>query len=362
MRLPLPLMGRDGSAASPLAPTRRRLNDRRPFPRRCGRMRQSLRLPLLLALVLSHGWTSAQAQETLWPAPRSSHGMTWHDRLGQVVVLGGVEQTARTRWMWGWDGTNWAVLDTTGPGDRGHFGFAYDSARDRLVLHGGLTAGPDRAVEPARHGDTWEWDGRAWSRRPEGGPGARDHTAMAFDPVRRVVVLFGGGRPDGALLGDTWTWDGTAWVEASRNGPPARATHRLVWDDARQVVFLFGGWGASGLLADTWTWDGTRWTELEPGPGPAPRFASRMAYDARGGDVVLYGGRGDERDFADTWIWDGARWTRRETEGPGPLNVHEMAYDPRRERVVLFGGFHAGEMYADLWEWDGSGWEQMLPD
>lgn len=325
-------------------------------------MRAATGSTLLSAALLMAASPSA-AQETLWPAPRSSHAMVWHAGLEQVVVLGGVDDDPRARWMWGWDGTNWSILDTLGPGDRGHFGFAYDAARDRLVLHGGMTAFADRAREPLRHGDTWEWDGAAWRAVAEGGPGLRDHTAMAYDPERKVVVLFGGGRPDQTLLGDTWTWDGEAWREVATGGPPARATHRLVWDARRRAVVLFGGWGVDGLLADTWTWDGTGWTEAGPGEsGPAPRFASRMAYDAAREVVVLYGGRGDAGDFADTWTFDGAAWSALDVAGPGLLNVHAMAYDPRRERVVLFGGFHAGQSFADLWEWDGARWEPMLPD
>jgi hypothetical protein len=285
-----------------------------------------------------------------------------------VVVLGGGGDDPRASWMWGWDGINWTVLDTLAPGDRAHFGFAYDSARDRLVLQGGFTPAPEPDQEPTRHGDTWEWDGTAWRRVAEGGPGVRDHTAMAFDPVRNVGVLFGGGRPDQTLLSDTWVWNGGDWRQLDAPGPPARAAHRLVWDERRGVVVLFGGWGAAGLLADTWIWDGRAWTERSDTRNrasavPTPRFASRMAYDGKRGEIMLYGGRGDSGDFADTWIWDGSSWSEREVDGPGPLNVHEMAYDPRRERVVLCGGFHAGEgTYADVWEWDGEAWEQILPD
>jgi hypothetical protein len=312
----------------------------------------------------------AVAQETLWPAPRSSHSMAWHSGLGVVVLLGGVVEEPRASWTWGWDGVGWTALDSLGPADRAHFGLAYDAARDRLVLHGGFTMPDGSGGDPVPHGDTWEWDGREWNRAAEGGPGVRDHTAMVYDPERRVVVLFGGGRPDRTLLGDTWTWDGESWHEIEAPGPPARATHRLVWDEGRKSVLLFGGWGEDGLLSDTWAWDGRAWTPVGAGPGidagdaagPSARFASRMAYDAARGVTVLYGGRGESADFADTWVWDGSAWSARDVDGPGPLNVHEMVYDPVRERVVLFGGFHAGETYADVWEWDGDGWEHMLPD
>lgn len=327
-------------------------------------MRTTLGTMRFLLIAVSLLPAPATAQETPWPTPRSAHSMVWHSGLGMVVLLGGLGEGPRSAspWMWGWDGTNWTVLDTLGPGDRAHFAFAYDAARDRLVLHGGNTQS-DPGADPVPYGDTWEWDGSAWSRVAEGGPGVRDHTAMVYDPERRVVVLFGGARPPQVLLDDTWIWDGERWTRVDAPGPPARATHRLVWDAVRKAAVLFGGWGADGLLADTWSWDGHRWSRLaEGGVGPATRFATRMAYDAARDETVLYGGRGDQGDFDDSWIWDGSSWSEREVGGPGPLNVHEMAYDPRRERVVLFGGFHAGENYAWVWEWDGEAWEQMLPD
>jgi len=46
-----------------------------------------------------------------------------------------------------------------GPGPRGGFGMAYDSARGKTVLYGG---GVDAGIPTDR--DTWEWDGTNWRR------------------------------------------------------------------------------------------------------------------------------------------------------------------------------------------------------
>lgn len=42
------------------------------------------------------------------------------------------------------------------------------------------------------------------------GPGARNVHAMAYDPVRRVVVLHGGFHAPERFT-DTWEWDGRSW-------------------------------------------------------------------------------------------------------------------------------------------------------
>ena len=55
-------------------------------------------------------------------------------------------------------------------------------------------------------GDTWEWDGTAWTQRsPASAPSPQQGHAMAYDAARGRVVLFGG--HDSFRRGDTWEWD-----------------------------------------------------------------------------------------------------------------------------------------------------------
>ena len=56
------------------------------------------------------------------------------------------------------------------------------------------------------------WEQTAWTSAPVDGLSPRYLPAVAFDPVRRVLVLFGGGATTGmSLYGDTWEFDGTTW-------------------------------------------------------------------------------------------------------------------------------------------------------
>src|SRR5260370_14021358 len=112
-------------------------------------------------------------------------------------------------------------LSSPVPSARWGHGLAYDSARGKTVLFGGLGAS-------GFVGDTWEWDSAAgtWTLRATTGPGARYAHAMVYDSVRRKIVLFGGISCSFAfcLLGDTWEWDGAAgtWTLRATTGPPAR--------------------------------------------------------------------------------------------------------------------------------------------
>ena len=293
------------------------------------------------------------AQAVAWPEPRSAHGMVWHAQRQETLLMGGAAGDSA---LWAWNGVRWRRAVVGGPADRGHFGFAYDAARNRLVVHGGTPLGT--GTRAARlSGETWEWDKRTWRRVAEaGGPGKRDHHAMVYDPVRREVVLFGGSDSAGRNLADTWGWNGRSWRKLADDGPAARATHRMVFDVGRGIVMLYGGWGDSGVLNDTWEWNGERWQRAADGP-PA-RFATRLAYDVARRRTVLFAGRG-AADFSDTWEYDGRDWKRIEVAGPSERNVHALVYDPRARAVLSFGGFHSGTRFNDLWSFDGATWKQI---
>jgi hypothetical protein len=180
--------------------------------------------------------------------------MAFDEARGVVVVFGGNGSNG----TWTWDGNQWTLADSSsGPGPLAHHAMSYDRRRQRVVMYGGfpITGG-------ARLSDTWEWNGSRWERAAtNGNPGARSHHRMAYDPVRGVTVLFGGGDSTST---ETWTYDGRAWQRHDAPGPGARWSHAMAWDESRQRVVLFGGGQGArpfGPLGDTWEWDGGRWTQ-----------------------------------------------------------------------------------------------------
>jgi hypothetical protein len=52
-------------------------------------------------------------------------------------------------------------------------------------------------------------------------PPARDAHALVYDPLRRRTVLFGGRSAAFTHFGDTWEWDGAAWTFVPAMGPAA---------------------------------------------------------------------------------------------------------------------------------------------
>jgi hypothetical protein len=212
------------------------------------------------------------------------------------VLFGGSVGAEPTDDTWEWDGDTWIVRTpaTRPPARYGH-AMAYDAARGKTVLFGGLG---ERVSA-----DQWEWDGVDWARVvPPVLPPMRSNFAMAYDADRRKIVLFGGQGTSGPL-GDVWEWDGTTWSDrtpAAGPAPKPRIRHALVYSMARKRMQLFGGL----LFNDLWEWDGAAWTQLLPSTAPSPREGPAMVCDAARGELVLFGGdRGEAFHgiMGDTW-------------------------------------------------------------
>ncbi|MCX7019250.1 MAG: kelch repeat-containing protein [Candidatus Sumerlaeota bacterium] len=240
---------------------------------------------------------------------------------------------------------------------------AYDSARNRVVLFGGVSI--DESIREVN--ETWEWDGASWMQlHPAVSPPARDGHAMAFDTVRRRVVLFGG-VAGSFYYNDTWEWDGTNWTQCMpANSPSPRSEHAMVWDVSRNRVFLFAGGHGITDESDTWEWDGSNWTQLAPLNAPPGRRAHAMAYDAGRDRIVLFGGYdhlGMSYDYLDdTWEWNGVDWDERTpVTVPAARSLCAMAYDLTHNRIVMFGGLESTDAPSDsTWLWDGVNWTQPL--
>lgn len=245
------------------------------------------------------------------------------------------------------------------------------------VLFGGRVDGGVPGGIP--DGETWHWNGTCWSpiSFPAGcgcgingfQPCPRYNHAMAYDSVRRKVVLFGG--TDGTtLVGDTWEYDPFAQPPSWQcmmplGGPSPRQGHAIVYDSDVGLVVLFGGADdAVTLKDDTWVWDGTSWQELNCTVRPPRRTEHAMTFDASQGKTVLFGGTGLTSALNDTWLLDinivgpvySCEWTEvcniaPPTSLPEPRHGHAMAYDSNRGRSVLFSGYRAliDAVMGDTW-------------
>lgn len=339
-------------------------------------------------------WTEVTPQAGS-PSARFGAGMTYDLERGRIVLVGGSEMTD----TWTWDGTSWTQLVTSGRLPLASFvGLAYDARRrqvvwsadqETFVLEGSTWRDVTTSLSPTpsfRTGtlhltyderrarlvafglsvlygwtETWEWDGHEWAEVGDflGSPPARRDGAMAYDPSRREVVLFGGLDGAGRPLNDTWVFDGLFWSPRSSSGSPrARSHSRMVFDTARDALVLYGGLGATSPLADTWTWDGAAWTTPALPASPPPMWDLGLAYDERRREVLLFG-QESSTSSASTWVLDGTGWREVAARGTGPSTRRgpAMAYDRQTGQVVLFGGFDTSSNFLlDTWLFGGAGW------
>jgi hypothetical protein len=219
---------------------------------------------------------------------------------------------------WTWDGVTWTqATPGTAPPARYDHALAYDAARERVVLFGGYgaTAGTCGAVGHRQCSDTWEWDGATWREsRPAAAPAARSGHAMAYDEARQRTVLFGGDAAEAAACdgfsprcSDTWEWDGATWTPIRPVvGPVGRVKPAMAYDPSRGRVVLYGGSGpalrrcnnpSNLVCADTWEWDGATWRERKTSIGPTGLLSVALTYDSAQRALLLL------RGGTDTWEW-----------------------------------------------------------
>lgn len=287
----------------------------------------------------------------------------YHPTFQKVILVNGGPDRGKPASdpleLWSWDGKSWSLVsaDPDGPAWRNFAGAAFDTKRNRLILHGGVQDQNSRMEE------TWEWDGAIWTRFDVPGPSYREGAMMAYDEARGVSVLYGGANETFELFGDTWTWDGTQWTQVSTTGPQPRFPSTLVYDSAREKVLLFSGHFVDNTsyidYEDFWEWDGVQWDEIVvEGEKPGARNIAQLVFDPLTNHVLLFGG-GQEEFLSDLWSWDGTIWTHIITSDGPTRSGAGAAYDLERQRLVLFGGVDkpGGKAITDTWEWDGQRWD-----
>jgi N-acetylneuraminic acid mutarotase len=238
--------------------------------------------------------------------------------LNGIIYMfgGGGEGAALGEYLsdtWAWDGTTWTQLDVSGPSARA--GAAMAPLGDKLVLFGGGAPG-EYGLEYTLD-DTWTFDGTSWTQIMVTGPSSRGGGVM--QPLGDKLVLFGGSSCAGNrytwtcnVLGDTWTWDGTAWTALDVSGPSARSIAAMA--PTGDELVLYGGYTTSldagdGNLGDMWSWNGTAWTQLPVTGGIGPMYGNVMTEVSSG--VLMF----DCQD-SQTWASSGTSWTRVATVWP----------------------------------------------
>ena len=305
------------------------------------------------ALLLAATTASAQWQQitpTLSPSGRGGHGMTFDPINGGVLIFGGdtlgfpvgaVNQT------WSYNGTTWAQLSpATSPPASAGIELVFDFNRGVFVTYGSLNTSPFGGASADR---TWEYNGTTWTQIfPVTTPGGLGLYGMCFDSARNKVVIYGGIADNffPIAANGTWEYDGTNWALITTAGSPGPLERpAMCFHTGLGKNVLFGGIDPqTGGVDTTWLYDGTNWTAAAVvGSKPAARTGAKMVYDNVRGICVMTGGADPISGSAivDTWEFDLANltWTQVPTATTGRLNAG-LAFVPGRRQVVQFGGWN----------------------
>lgn len=197
-----------------------------------------------------------------------------------------------------------------------------------------------------------------------------------YDSASNRLITFGGltaaGRTnDTRVLSNANGLGGSpAWTQLSPSGgpPPARNGHVGVLDSANNRLVIFGGYGGGPAFNDVWVLTnangsgGTpQWSQLSPGgPAPAARIYSSAVYDPASNRMMIFGGCPTPAFCSwlnDTWVLINAnglggapQWIQLSPVGslPSQRYAHDAGYDPGSNRMLIFGG-SAGPANNDTW-------------
>lgn len=278
--------------------------------------------------------TSWQLMTSTLPR-RTGHQAAWHAGSNKVLMYGGYNTASGPlpggdRTVRSWDG---AVFGLEWENDNGRW---LGSLGNSLVSVGA--------------NGVFEWIENRWHRIGTAPPNPNfsqsDAMSLVEDTLRQRLVLIDG---QGVLQ----EFDGVAWHGPFANTFPPRLRAAVAFDPARGVVTLFGGYsfGTQSLRNDTWEWNGNSWTAVALANPPAPRSDAALGFDPVLGVMLLHGGSNTGFPVTDTWVRQGSAWQQIPTAtlpaSGGRLVLHEQE-----------GRLHLGG--AGLWRWTGTDWQQVL--
>lgn len=213
----------------------------------------------------------------------------------------------------------------------------------------------------------------AWSQI-EDGPSDLFWTCSAFDPVQRLMYVFGGMDNLGAvhaalrILDVDATAPPTTWTSVTPLGAPdPRFGSSLVYDPLGNRLILFGGQIDGSPVSTNELWEyqlGTStWNPLSLANPPLARQHHTAVYDAGLDRMVVYGGRTadgsaiiDDVDVLSLPAAGTPAWSSFTLSGTPPLTapeprfLHSAVYDG--QRMIIFGGGSGSGPIQDTWALD----------
>ena len=281
-------------------------------------------------------------------------------RRRQLVLLGGVDDRLVSHAaMQSFDFSTgaWTVTaPPVGPDTRNAYAAAYDHARDRVLLFGGISRRDFRLLD-----DLWSRTSRdgQWHRLEVAGtpPSGRENAVLVEDPARDRFLLVGGlvGAPSPVEVWELSHPSSPVWSLLVLDGVAPDRVDGAVLDEPRNRLIVHGAVSQPFEEAE---WELTlgpspRWRRLPVVGAASPPQQCGFTLDRARGRALLFGGYtgGIDQTISSDAVWgfaldaDSVRWEQLSEQNERIRNVFypylnqgAIAVDPVRDRLISFGG------------------------
>lgn len=245
------------------------------------------------------------------------------------------------------------------------------ASMNKFYVFGGRLGNATKTVLNA----LYEFDGKAWvlktAEGAKGSPPKRGGACVSWDHGQNKLIVFGGDDGAGNYFNDTWEWDPATnkWNQIKPAKSPAKRRYSaMAYDPITKGMILFGGMpvGSNKALGDTWLLLKGQWIPRSPATNPPPAYFHSLMTRPGYKDIVMCGGADNSktpqaRHFG-IWRWNGANWFAIPVNKTVPHGVlgNQAVYDQARKRIVLQGGnglsTYSGGAYGKLYGGSPSGW------
>ena len=215
------------------------------------------------------------ASASLPSPPRASTPLVYDERYDKIIMFSGMSMEATAdrfpedTWVYDSGLNRWELMspDASPEGHYGH-SFVYDPVNERTLMMGGhrWTSGNQRDDSVSRGLWSYDYGSDSWTLIDDTQvPTMRHYHASAVNTDTGEFVVFGGGIFGENMHDDTWIWGDGGWVQVtSEPHPSARALATMTYDPVNKVILLFGGMDEqTNYLGDLWALDSEgHWTQL----------------------------------------------------------------------------------------------------
>lgn len=220
---------------------------------------------------------------------------------------------------------------------------------------GGVVVFGRLGTDPTSHA-TWIWSGSCWTEQVAAGGPAVLVPAMAPDPARSGVLMYGGydalAYDDYVSTYDTWVFRVGTWTRLALSPAPKIAGPTAMYDARLSGVLVIG----KGILTEeTWLLSASGWRQIHPLHSPSARSLANLGEDPTTHDIVMYGGLQDlKHNLTDSWRWNGDDWQAMGSP-PGTAQLPVVGLlAANGQSLYLFGN---GELSnVQVWQWSKDSW------